>query len=91
MTERKLLWMPEGVGSCEKTCPPMPYDGDVPKKLWSLRDFCDPDNPPPLTIELKHSISTFMEDKGHDWVIRKGQLFYRSQVTDGGLWLMLEF
>ncbi len=96
MVNRELLWMPEGVkreGIHVKVCPPVPYgkERQRPSRLWSLHTFCCPDIKPPLTLELKHQESGFLEDEGHDWSIRQEYLFYRSRVSDGGHWLMLEF
>ncbi len=90
--ERKAVWVPPGVyRGYTYHMAPIPYDGPVPDRLWSMYAWTDPGVPPPLGQSPSHLTGAFLEDHNHDWIIRDGHLHYYSRVTKGGLWLLLEF
>jgi hypothetical protein len=89
---QELLWMPEGidVGAYAKRCQ-VPYKGEVPSKLWTLYPHTSEATPPELPYTPIHNENAFLEDPHHDWRIVKEGLNYYSRVSEGGVWLLLEF
>jgi hypothetical protein len=64
-----------------------------PDRLWSLAvGRHDPDAVIDPEMPLIHGQTAWVEDVGHDWRWRDGQLFYHpGGERDGGLWLALVF
>jgi hypothetical protein len=91
-TTQKLIWMPKGrdVGAMALKCE-VPYDGEMPKRLWTLYFHDEESNPPILPFKPAHLTNAFLEDKMHDWDIREGKLHYYSRACEGGVWLLFEF
>lgn len=89
---QKLIWMPKGrdVGAFALKCD-IPYDGEEPKRVWTLFKNDDEFNPPSLPFEPKHNFNAFLEDKMHDWNIHGKKFHYGSRVSEGGVWLLFEF
>ncbi len=94
MSNRKLIWIPVGEkkkGVSLPICPPIPLEDPAPSALWIINNFMNPEIPPPVTMELKHGDSAFLETKGHDWNVRMGSLYYRGNYSEGGTWAILEY
>ena len=87
-----LLWVGEGedVGAFVKR-QRIPYNGEMPKRVWTLFGWNDPKQPPALPFEPEHLRNAFIEDRGHDWEIRNGVFAYMSRVVENNVWLLLEF
>jgi len=89
------LWIPEGRevdGLDIKKVNPVIYNfKKKPIRLWSLVRESDRRRKPELPIEPVHLENAFLEDRIHDWDINKGYLRYYSRVSEGGLWILLEF
>lgn len=91
--KQRLLWIPEGVdvGAFAKRCPPVPLDGPLPDRVWTLYTQTDQLAIPVLPITPVHRAGAFLEDHIHDWnVDHKGNFRYASRICDGGVWLLLE-
>ena len=91
--KQELLWIPKGkdVGGSSLRCDPVPFKGKVPKYVWTLLIIADENNKPELPIKPIHHRNAFLEDRVHDWDIRKGQFFYYSRVTEGEVWVLLHY
>lgn len=89
---QELLWIPHGVdtGAYTLKCD-VPYSGKEPDSVWTLPWHTDPDSPPELPFAPKHFDNAFYEDRFHDWTIRDGVFRYRSRVSEGHVWVLLEF
>lgn len=91
---QQLLWIPVAEtlpGYGRPVVPPIDYSGKRPKYCWTLMFYNDPENPPRLPFAPVHNVNAFMEDWGHDINIRNEKLIYRSRVSDGGHWFLMEF
>lgn len=71
--------MPKGkdVGAFALKCE-APYTGERPSRVWTL-------------IVPRHNVNAFVEDEMHDWNIRNEVFRYASRVSEGSVWLLLEF
>lgn len=89
--KQELLWVPEGKdnNSTFKICD-VPYDGLDPFRVWTLFMFTDENVKPQLPFILVHQQTAFLEDRIHDWDIRKGIFQYRTR-HDGKVWVLFEF
>lgn len=91
--KQRLIWLPEAedTGKIAKQVPLVDYDGDMPKRLWSLYLETDKTKPPLLPFVPRHHVNAFLEDHIHDWDIENGKLRYYSRATEGNIWALLEF
>lgn len=62
-----------------------------PSRIWTLYRHRDPNLSPSLPFVPVHHQNAWLEDVGHDWNWRGGKLRYSSGVTDGRVWLLLEY
>ena len=86
---QQLIWIPK-----RETVGPIvvPYNYKVtPKYLWTLYHYNEESIKPILPYIARHNISAFLESSIHDYDIRNGNLYYYSRITDGNVWLLLEF
>lgn len=92
-TMQKLLWIPlgEDAGNGVVKVPPVQYTHLRPSRVWTLYQYTDQSVRPELPYMPVHHQNAFLEDAGHDWNIRMGNFYYGSRVTDGGVWVLLEF
>ncbi len=89
-----LIWIPKSEikeGYMVPIVPDIDFPHPEPKRLWTLYLNTDHDNPPTLPFIPKHLENGFVEDKLHDWNIKNGKLIYRSRLSDGGCWSLLEY
>jgi hypothetical protein len=84
---QELIWMPQKSETELHASISWPDGKSVPKRVWTL---IGPETPS-LPITPRHFYNAFLEDKTHDWTISNGRLFYYSRLTDGGVWLLLEW
>lgn len=67
----------------------------VPYRVWTLygSDSSDPSNPPSLPMTPVHNQGSFLEDRGHDWLILPGHrlLKYFSRVALHSTWILIEY
>jgi hypothetical protein len=91
--KQELLWIPIGrdLGGESLVCDPVPYAGKKPSKVWTLFMEEDPDKKPELPYHPAHLQNAFIEDWLHDWDLVGGMFKYYSRVSEGGVWLLLEF
>lgn len=65
-------------------------ESDV-KRVWTLYQYTDLENPPSLPYQPIHHRNAFAEDRIHDWTIdSKGLFRYASRVTDDPVWILIE-
>lgn len=90
---QKLLWVPIGVdtGAPALKCAPIPFRGKNPNRVWTLLYERDETKQPALPFMPSHNSNAFIEDCLHDWNIHNGKFYYHSHVTDGGVWVLLEY
>ncbi len=76
---QKLLWMgTTRIAQIDK----------CPTRVWTL--LCQ--EKPDLPIKPVHFENAFLEDRHHDWeFLNDGRLKYFSRVSDGDVWLLLEY
>jgi len=93
MRKQELLWIDKGkdIGGTSLRCDPVKFDKDIPKYVWTLFRETDKNVKPILPIKPIHHQNAFLEDKMHDWDIRKGNFYYYSRVCEGEVWLLLEY
>jgi hypothetical protein len=60
---------------------------ECPRRVWTVLGEAKPE----LPMKPIHFENAFLEDRGHDWEYRNGKLKYFSRVSDGGVWLLLEY
>lgn len=91
--KQKLIWVPEArdVGLVVKKVDPIPYDGEMPKFIWTLFKETKKNVPPTLPIKPLHHVNAFLEDRIHDWDIVNSTLRYYSRISEGNHWILLEF
>ena len=91
-----LIYLPEGVekeGVNLKVCAPIAIpliNGKEPHALWTTV-ICNPAIKLKLPLIPTHKEGMFLESKGNDWYIVRGHLIYRSGLSEGGCWLLLEY
>lgn len=90
---QELLWIPAAVPrkGREPSADPVLYKGPIPTRVWTLYPHREETRPPALPYDPMHFRNAFLEDYGHDWMVRKGFFQYGSRAMDGGVWLLLEF
>lgn len=90
--KQELLWIPKGkdVGAFALKCE-VPYTGERPSRVWTLIGPTQESERPSLPIVPRHNVNAFVEDEIHDWNIRNGVFRYASRVSEGSVWLLLEF
>lgn len=94
ITRQLLLWAKPRVASPEYIGGKpiiIPYNDEQPKYLWTLYSQTDRHNKPKLPYTPEHHRNAFLESRIHDYEIKNGNLHYYSRVSDGGVWLLLEF
>lgn len=64
---------------------------EKPKLLWTLALERDGNKEPELPIIPVHGRNAFLEDFVHDWNWSNGKLRYYSRISNGGVWLLLEY
>jgi hypothetical protein len=62
-----------------------------PNRVWTAVYNHDENKPPDLPCTPVHGYGWFAEDYMHDWNWRKGMLDYSSRVSDGPVWVLLEY
>jgi len=91
--KQELIWIPPArdTGAMAKRVPPIPYDGPVPDRLWTLYLHCNENEKPELPYKPVHHQNAFIEDMVHDWNVRNGHLRYFSRAMEGECWVLMEF
>jgi len=84
-TKQELLYIPQRQAG-EKL--KVEWKGAQPKRVWTILDR---KTKPTLPFKPVHNENVFLEDHMHDWIIRNGYFFYFSRISDGDVWLLLEF
>lgn len=91
--KQKLLWIPKGkdISAYALKCDPVPFKDKTPDIVWTLFLETNENKPPQLPIIPKHNHNAFLEDKMHDWNVRNGEFHYYSRISEGEVYLLLEW
>ena len=66
-------------------------DDRIPVRVWTLYEHRHEEVKPELPYSPKHNVNAFIEDRIHDWNILNNQIIYRSRISEGGCWILLEY
>lgn len=93
MRRQELLWIEKGknTGGTALRCDPVIFDKEIPKYVWTLFNETNKNIKPTLPIKPVHHVNAFLEDRIHDWNVRKEKFYYYSRISTGEVWLLLEY
>jgi len=87
---QRLLYFPHSLENGKGPAPAVDLP-EKPSRVWTLFRHTDENEPPELPIVPSHFHNAFLEDYVHDWKWRNGKFRYFSRVTEGPVWLLLEY